>query len=51
MINFHSLIAKTGSKDGARATFEEMLAQLIRLSQPECEELKLTQVIGGSMSS
>lgn len=34
MINFHALIAKTGSKDGARASFEEMLAQLIRLSQP-----------------
>jgi predicted NACHT family NTPase len=34
MISFHSIIAKTGSKEGARASFEEMLAQLIRLSQP-----------------
>jgi HEAT repeat protein len=34
MINFHTLIAKTGSKDGARAKFEEMLAQLVRLSRP-----------------
>src|SRR5437868_13940038 len=34
MINFHTLIAKTGSKDGARAWFEEMLAQLVSLARP-----------------
>jgi tetratricopeptide (TPR) repeat protein len=33
MINFYSLIAKAGSKEGARASFEEMLAQLVRLTE------------------
>lgn len=40
MINFHALIAKTGSKDGARASFEEMLAQLIRLSRPGVRKIE-----------
>ena len=34
MLNFQALIVRTGSVDGARAIFEELLAQLMRLAQP-----------------
>jgi hypothetical protein len=39
-VSFHALIAFTGSKDGARARFQQLIAQLVRLKYPVVRQVE-----------
>jgi hypothetical protein len=39
-INFHALIAHTASKDGARARFQQLIAQLVYLRSPSVRQIE-----------
>jgi hypothetical protein len=39
-VNFHALIAATGSNDGARARFQQLIAQLIHLKHPTVRQIE-----------
>ncbi len=39
-ISFHTLIASAGTKDGARARFQQLIAQLVRLHNPTVRQVQ-----------